>query len=349
MHPTTDKAGEPDGGLMKNKAAVEAAAADGLAQAAKVTPGSSTASKKALEATKADLRKIASLTAAEPAEPAPPVEPTPTPTPPAAGRRWGGWFDNGEGDAVFSSTEMAAAVKAYGSPGLVHYGDGLTPSAVNMRAAAKTGTPFLDWGTQVTVAQINAGKYDGDFATIDKEARAYGGEVLFRPLWEMNLAAPPWSSSGRPEPKAYIEAWKRMRSKITAPNLVWVWCPNYIFVGDPSSAPDPTPWYPGADQVDRVGADLYTENWTAAQTLAGITPILEKLGKPAVVGEWGVSASKNQNQAATITELGKLIKANPMWVDFVAFLWNEGGAGDWIPKTAEARAAFNAANAAFAA
>lgn len=71
---------------MKNKAAVEAAAADGLKQAAKVTPGPSTVSKAGLEATKADFRKIASLTAAEPADappaPAPtPVPPTPVPTP----------------------------------------------------------------------------------------------------------------------------------------------------------------------------------------------------------------------------------------------------------------------------
>lgn len=249
---------------------------------------------------------------------------------------FGLWDDDGSGNMIWDPAEWAAIEAEFGKLGLVHYGDGLIPDLETMKlAASHGGTPYLDWGSGVNIADVVAGKYDPNFTAIDLAARALGQTIIFRPLWEMNLAAPPWSSAGRPNAATYIAAWRHIHAILTAPNLKWHWCPNYFVPAWGGGAPDPSPWFPGTDVVDYTGADIYMES-ANAQTVAGpILAALEKLGKPAIIGEWGVSAGKSPNRPAVIKEFLGLL---PPWVvGQCYFNWNDNGK-DWRLDAAGAAA-----------
>ena len=119
-----------------------------------------------------------------------------------------------------------------------------------------------------------------------------------------------------------------MHERITAPNVKWLWCPNYRFAS-PGGAVDPTPYYPGNNWVDDVGADVYIENYTAHQAADLILSDLHRIAptKQAIIAEWGVSASRNANRPAAIREFEGLL---PSWVvGAVYFNWNTGGPADW--------------------
>lgn len=281
-------------------------------------------------------RAAADLELARAIEGAPEPPPDPPDPPAESSRLWGLWDDPGQGNMIWLPSEWDAVESQFGQLELVHYGQGLTPDAGTMRlAASRGGIPFLDWGSNVSVADVNAGRYDANFRSIDAAMQGFGSRIIFRPLWEMNLQVPPWGRT-RPDPGAYRSAWQRIHGLLTASNCEFHWCPNW-FVPAWGGAPDPTPYYPGDEYVDYTGADIYVEDWPVRAVSDPILGVLEALGKPAIIGEWGVSRSK-ANQPQAVAEFLELL---PDWVvGQCYFNWDTGGAGDWRLSAAGV-AAFN--------
>ena len=250
------------------------------------------------------------------------------------------WDDPGTGSFVWNESEKNTIEAQYGKVGLVHFGMpwGAISLAPLKLAAAHGGTPFLDVGneTTTTTTSILEGKRDAALAQMDKVLREYGKEVILRPLWEMNGN---WYSAWGQKAN-YAAAWRYMRSKLTAPNVKWLWCPNYFFSGSSGGAVDPTPYYPGDAYVDYVGADIYMENWSAKAAAEPILSTLKRIApaKPVIVGEWGVSKSKNSNRPATIKEFFSLL---PTGASQVYFNWNDSGT-DWRLDDAASQAAYKA-------
>ena len=256
-------------------------------------------------------------------EPQPSPEPSPTPT---KQRLQGLWDDPGSGNMIWNATEWTQIEAQFGKLGLVHYGQpwGAIDTATMKLAASHGGTPLLDIGNSASSPEaILNGSQDKALAEMQNALASYGKEIILRPLWEMNGNWYPWGQKS-----TYAAAWRYMHEHITAANVKWLWCPNYRFAGS-TAAVDPTPFYPGNGYVDYVGADIYMENWTAHQASDLILSDLHRIApsKEAIIGEWGVSASRNSNRAATMREFISLL---PSWVvGDVYFNWNTGGAGDW--------------------
>ena len=289
-------------GALASAEAALTAAQDNLAQLNRVVlrNGNSTANQNALKVAKEDARIVAAqvesvIQALEPAPTPPPPEPTPEPEP-TPSRLWGLWDDPGTGNMIWNSAEWDSIESQFGKLPLVHYGDGLNPSAANLKlAGSRGGVPFLDWGQSIDTTKLLAGAYDANLAQIQKAATEYGKEIIFRPLWEMNGNWYTWGQKAN-----YAEAWRYMRGKIPAQNLKWLWCPNYRFAS--GGATDPTPHYPGDAYVDYVGADIYMENWTAHQAADLILSDLHRIApsKQGIIGEWGVSKSKSSNRTSLV-------------------------------------------------
>jgi len=262
----------------------------------------------------------------EPA-PTPTPEPTPAPTPaPSTTLMHGIWDDPGSGNMIWNSSEWTSIESQFGHQELVHYGQpwGAIDTATMKLAASHGGIPLLDIGNSASTPEaILNGSQDKALAEMQNALAAYGKEIVLRPLWEMNGNWYVWGQKSD-----YAAAWRYMHEKITAPNVKWLWCPNYRF-SSPGGAVDPTPYYPGDKYVDYVGADIYIENYTAHQASDLILSDLHRIApsKQAIIAEWGVSKSKNSNRAATIREFEGLL---PSWVvGEVYFNWNTGGPADW--------------------
>ncbi len=258
--------------------------------------------------------------------PTPEPIPAPAPEPQPTQRLQGIWDDPGTGNMIWNPTEWSSIESQFGRQGLVHYGQpwGAIDTATMKLAASHGGTPLLDVGNSSSTPEaILNGSQDKALAEMQNALAAYGKEIILRPLWEMNGNWYPWGQKSN-----YAAAWRYMHERITAPNVKWLWCPNYRFAS-PGGAVDPTPYYPGDKWVDYVGADIYIENYTAHQAADPILSDLHRIAptKQAIIAEWGVSASRNPNRPAAIREFEGLL---PSWVvGDVYFNWNTGGPADW--------------------
>lgn len=181
------------------------------------------------------------------------------------------------------------------------------------------------------------------------EFKSYGGPVLFRPFWEMNGSWYPWGNGNTPV-ATYIAAWRHMHDVMStiAPNISWVWCPNYYF---PNAGTDPAPWYPGDAYVDWTGFDAYNrgtnpigaEGWkSVAQVFDTIYNRVAQIApsKPILVGE-PASTEKGGSKAAWTSELlSQLPTRYPKVRGLVWFNWADEG-WDWpIESSPAAQAAF---------
>jgi len=107
-----------------------------------------------------------------------------------------------------------------------------------------------------------------------------GVPVLFRPLHESNIPGFWWSS---PDASRSIALWKQLRQHFSRSralhNIVWVWSVSY----HPKFWTRMPEYYPGDDEVDVVGLDIYPPTregppdfetgWTALKRVAPTKPI----------------------------------------------------------------------------
>ncbi len=191
----------------------------------------------------------------------------------------------------------------------------------SLRAIAAAGSiPMLDWGCGPDAAGIAQGTDDAQIATFAQGLRAYGGPVLLRWCWEMNLVrAHPQIAS----PSDFVAAWVHLRSQFSAAratNVSFVWCPAL-------SGVDPTPYYPGDAAVDWIGIDGYDRDGTHTFTslFGGFYGTWVGHRKPLIVAETGAGGS---SQPDFIASIGTGLPALP---GFKGVVWFDapGPAQNW--------------------
>jgi hypothetical protein len=162
-------------------------------------------------------------------------------------------------------------------PGIVMWYRGfdqpLMYSSETANLSARGSTPMVSLepvdqnGTDIPLSQIAAGNYDSYIHKGAEVAKAWGGRIMIRFAYEMNLspdAGIPWG--GGPSAVAgntaadYIAAWRHVVGIYRADgatNAEFVWAPNVDDGGIPFNQ-----YFPGDEWVDDVGLDGY--NWGSA-------------------------------------------------------------------------------------
>jgi hypothetical protein len=288
--------------------------------------------------------------------PAPVPTPEPVPAPAPSGKiLWGAYAHGPAGDAPMAVQSLEEFTAHAGrAPTIIHYGRPWNEIGGSYLEAARQhgAVPMVDMGGPATpsLANIAAGKADTELVKMANEFKAYGGPVLFRPFWEMNGGWYFWGNGNTPV-ATYIAAWRHMHDVMAAiaPNISWVWCPNYYFA---NAGTDPAPWYPGDAYVDWTGFDAYNrgtnplgaEGWkTPAQVYDTIYNRLLQIApsKPILVGETA-STESGGNKATWTKELLSLLPSRyPAIKGLVWFNWDDEG-WDWdIESSSASQSAFD--------
>lgn len=181
---------------------------------------------------------------------------------------------------------------------------GALPSMVDVaKVAQRRSVPMINMNCGAPDPSIAAGRRDRELRAVARVLKAYGGPVLFRWFWEMNLPnvnGHPACLAGAAGP-GYVAAYRHIWTifhDVGARNVAFVWCPS-----DAHSAQHQTDatYWPGSAYVDWVAADLYDRGtvkpsfgnqfrafyayWTAAAP-----------GKPIMLAETGAVGSPTQVQ-----------------------------------------------------
>jgi hypothetical protein len=161
--------------------------------------------------------------------------------------------------------------------------------------AAAGSIPLLDWGCAPDGPEVAGGSDDALISSFADALRSYGGPVLLRWCWEMNLVASHPEVGG---PSGFVSAWVHIRSiftRVGATNVSFVWCPAL-------GGTDPTPYYPGDASVDWIGVDGYDRD--GAQTFTSLfSPFYAGWvgrGKPMMVAETGSAGTAQPEYIASI-------------------------------------------------
>lgn len=199
-----------------------------------------------------------------------------------------------------------------------------------------------------SLAKIAAGKFDADLRELGKEMKAAGVPVIFRPMPEPNTPWYAWSGTVNGNtPEQYAAAWKRVRTvvkKFGGKKVSILWSPYVRSVPDVDTNAI-AKYFPGADQVDLVGASGYNFGttgeltWTAPKQLfaAAYAQIQALAPKPFWISETG-STTAGGDQAAWIASLPALKADMPMlkgivWYDVAEPNGDFRLAGPALPAT----------------
>jgi hypothetical protein len=156
---------------------------------------------------------------------------------------WGGW------KSAFSRADLDA-VSAHGS----------LPMITWEPWAGDQGSPDPAWSLK---AAILSGRSDAYITSWAQGMAAYGKPVLLRFAHEMHdQPGYPWAVGVNGNTSAdYIAAWRYVRTifqQAGATNVQWVWNPNTMAGTTTASyASIYSALYPGDDQVDYIGLDIY--------------------------------------------------------------------------------------------
>ena len=137
---------------------------------------------------------------------------------------------------------------------------GTLPPMADVDLVADQGSlPMINMKCGAPDTGITAGRYDGKLRAAATTLKKYGGPVLFRWFWEMNLP----NVNGHPAclgnagAPGYIAAWRHIWTifhQVGAANVAFVWCPSAAH--GVKHRYDPT-FYPGNGYVNWIGADMY--------------------------------------------------------------------------------------------
>ena len=249
------------------------------------------------------------------------------PAVPATGAYLGAWLNpSPDGRGSFAGEQQAASAvrPAAGRPlGILHLYLGWNEPApvADLRAIAEGGSiPLLDWGCAPDGPEVAEGIYDAQITAFATALKEYGGPVLLRWCWEMNLVRIHPQVGG---PTGFTTAWDHIRSIFTstgAANVSFVWCPALTGV-------DPAPYFPGATEVDWIGVDGYDRDGlqSFATLFGSFYQQWEGLGKPMMVAETGSSGAA---QPAYIDSIGTDMPALPGF-KAVVYFDAAGPLGSW--------------------
>ncbi len=171
------------------------------------------------------------------------------------------------------------------------------------------------------LSKISKGSYDRSLRKLGRQFRAVRKGVVFRPMPEMNTPWYPWSGTANGNrPADFAKAWNRVRSAIkkgAGKKVKLLWAPYARSIPD-SGANSMSAYFPGAKNVDLVGADAY--NFGNRAPLAWIEPpglfasaytVIQALAnKPFWIAETG-SAATGGDKAAWIGSLATLKSTMP--------------------------------------
>jgi hypothetical protein len=173
------------------------------------------------------------------------------------------------------------------------------PPTASMASVAATGAiPMINVHCGAPDSAVAGRQYDAQLRSEAVAYRDYGGPVLLRWFWEMNLdkienhvkclGAP--ATEAQDYVLAFQHIWKIFQEE-GATNVAFVWAPS-----DARAAPDPTAYYPGNAYVSWIGADLYDRPgygpWSAMYA-----PFYKKwssTGKPLILTETGAVGADAQ-------------------------------------------------------
>jgi mannan endo-1,4-beta-mannosidase len=224
---------------------------------------------------------------------------------------------------------------------LVYYSGWQEPFRVGFaQTAAKDGAvPLVQMNpTDVSIAAIAAGRYDGYLSAYAKTVRAYHRPVILSFGHEMNGY---WYSWGyrHTSPAVFVAGWRHIVHifrALGARNVTWLWTVNNIH--KQSGVPSPDPWWPGDSYVNWVGIDGYYTNSSSVFTSVfgpTIVAVRALTRDPILIAE--TSAAPASGQPAKIANLF----AGVHLYGLLGFVWFDSlKKVDWRLNSPEAIAAF---------
>ncbi len=182
--------------------------------------------------------------------------------------------------------------------------------------------PMISWNGENTDA-IARGDWDGLIAARAQAVAMLNTPVFIRWFWEMDGNKKQGFISS---PPSYQKAWRHIHGifqQAGATNAIWVWCPNASAFEDGKALP----YYPGPAYVDWVCGDGYNfapnrpgDKWeTFAEVYSSFYSHATRLGKPLMVGEFGVLERKPGEKEQWFRQAHDWIAAHPAIAAVVYF------------------------------
>jgi hypothetical protein len=182
--------------------------------------------------------------------------------------------------------------------------------------------PMISWNGENTDA-IARGDWDGMISARAHAVAMMNTPVFIRWFWEMDGNKKQGFISS---PASYQKAWRHIVDIFRtagANNAVWVWCPNASAIADGKAMA----YYPGAAYVDWVCGDGYNfapnrpgDEWeTFAQIYDGFYAAATKMGKPIMIGEFGVLERKPGEKEQWFRQAHDWIQTHPAIAAVVYF------------------------------
>jgi beta-mannanase len=202
--------------------------------------------------------------------------------------------------------------------------------------------PMISWNGENTDA-INRGQWDALISARAQAVALLNVPVFIRWFWEMDGNKKQGFISS---PSSYQKAWRHIHDIFVAAgatNAVWVWCPN-------ASAFDygeALPYYPGGAYVDWTCGDGYNfapnrpgDRWrTFSEIYSGFYAGATKLGKPIMIGEFGVLERSAGEKGQWFRQAHDWVAAHPAIAAVVYFNADNttnGVSYDWHVDTSPA-------------
>ena len=160
--------------------------------------------------------------------------------------------------------------------------------------------------TNISLAAIASGQYDGYLKTYAAAVRAFNHPVIFSFGHEMNGG---WYSWGYRQTSAavFVAAWRHIVNlfrALGANNVSWLWTVNVLHPYYRIHVPSPVRWWPGSSYVTWVGIDGYYSNssFTFASLFGPTIAAVRELTKaPILIAE--TAAASAAGQPAKIADL----------------------------------------------
>lgn len=235
---------------------------------------------------------------------------------------------------------QATASQAAALEHLTHHALGLVsffvkfegqPIIAQLDQVAQQGSiPFVSMKCGPTDASVAAGQYDKYLINDAKQYKQFGGPVLLRWFWEMNLPIvnqhqqclgvnEPIAQQGQQYIAAYQHIWKIFH-QYGATNVYFVWCPS---AAQHAAHETDKLFYPGSQYVDWIGGDLYDRPLIYAKTFQQqIQPFYDYWtktgapGKPLIIGETGAVGTTQQ-----VTWLKQIMTSAPALPSIKAYVY----------------------------
>jgi hypothetical protein len=182
-----------------------------------------------------------------------------------------------------------------------------TPLISEMKAVAASGAiPMINVHCGAPDYQVADGDYNSQLRSQAIAYRDYGGPVLLRWFWEMNLDEVPGHAaclgSAGTAAADYVAAFRQIETVFVeagATNVSFVWAPS-----DAEDSPLPDAYYPGDQYVGWIGADMYDRPgyrpWSTM--FADFYAKWSTRGKPLILSETGAVTSPSQ--VAWLSDIG---------------------------------------------